>query len=125
MNVTFQQHASASAQRSPHPSNSVAGLMLDPAGRELQLDKRQHVTLRVAVGWGVQALSGAVWITQDWDIRDIVLEAGQSFAIDRPGTVLVSALDQATVCVVHEPSRAAAAGLRTAPALPATSSIAA
>jgi hypothetical protein len=80
----------------------------------IPLDNRQNVTLRDAVGWSVQALSGSVWITQDWDTRDIVLEAGQSFMIDRPGTALISAFDEARVRVVREPNRCAAA-LRAVP----------
>ena len=36
--------------------------------------------------------SGIVWITQDNDVRDVVLNAGEHFVSDRPGTVLVYAL---------------------------------
>lgn len=97
MNATFQQHCPADQQRISHASGSIVDLMIRPAGRAMQLGKRQHVTLHAAAGWTVQTLSGTVWITQDWDPRDIVLEAGQSFVIDRPGSTLISALNQATV----------------------------
>jgi len=41
--------------------------------------------------------SGALWITQDNDPRDVVLNAGEAFVSDRPGTVLVYALQPATL----------------------------
>ncbi|MEO8936971.1 MAG: DUF2917 domain-containing protein [Burkholderiaceae bacterium] len=41
--------------------------------------------------------SGTVWITQDNDVRDVVLNAGEQFVSDRPGTVLVYALQMAVL----------------------------
>lgn len=41
--------------------------------------------------------SGVIWITQDNDPRDVVLNAGESFVSDRPGTVLVYALQPAVL----------------------------
>jgi hypothetical protein len=34
---------------------------------------------------------GAVWITQERDTRDVLLESGQSFRFDRDGIALMSA----------------------------------
>lgn len=34
---------------------------------------------------------GAVWITQERDTRDVMLEAGQCFRLDRDGLALMSA----------------------------------
>jgi hypothetical protein len=42
-------------------------------------------------GFAVECLEGAVWITQSNDPRDIVLNAGQSFVLDKPGLALVCA----------------------------------
>jgi hypothetical protein len=42
-------------------------------------------------GLSVTALKGTVWITQDRDVRDIILSAGQSFVLDRNGVALVFA----------------------------------
>jgi hypothetical protein len=36
-------------------------------------------------------VSGAVWITQDGDLRDIVLQSGEAFDFDRAGDALLSA----------------------------------
>ncbi len=35
---------------------------------------------------------GTLWVTQDGDPRDVILEAGQLFVTDRMGEVLISAL---------------------------------
>ena len=42
-------------------------------------------------GRRVEVVSGAIWITQDGDPRDIVLESGDGFAFDRNGDALLSA----------------------------------
>ncbi len=44
------------------------------------------------LGRRIECLSGVIWVTQDGDRRDIVLEAGEAFEFDRTRGVLVSAL---------------------------------
>jgi hypothetical protein len=51
----------------------------------LGIDDGRGLRLRVA--------SGAVWLTQQDDGRDVVLREGESFVIDRPGRTVVQALD--------------------------------
>jgi hypothetical protein len=43
-----------------------------------------------AIGTRVSCTSGAAWITQTHDTRDISLVAGESFVLDRRGTAIVS-----------------------------------
>ena len=40
-----------------------------------------------------------MWITQDGDLRDVVLDAGQAFTLDRAGTAIVHALTEAAVAL--------------------------
>jgi Protein of unknown function (DUF2917) len=56
---------------------------------------------RIEGGKGVQITSvfGSVWVTQARDPRDIVLERGQSFILDRKGLTVVFALDDAAIIV--------------------------
>jgi hypothetical protein len=62
------------------------------AGEMLDIDNGEGVT--------VECLEGAIWITRSNDPRDIVLEAGQSFVLDKPGLALVNAAaGPATVAV--------------------------
>ncbi len=59
----------------------------------------------------ILCLQGAIWITQDGDLRDHVIEAGEMFLISQPGKVIVQALADArlqiTPCLATAPCRAA------------------
>ena len=52
----------------------------------------------------VHVWQGSLWITQEGDVRDILLQAGQSFRLDRDGTALVKCWDDAVVALTspHE-----------------------
>jgi hypothetical protein len=41
----------------------------------------------------IRCLYGALWVTQDGDMKDYVLKAGQEFWVTRAGTVIVQALE--------------------------------
>ena len=45
-----------------------------------------------ARGRRIEALLGHIWVTLDGDPRDIVLDSGEGFSVDRDGDVLISAL---------------------------------
>lgn len=42
---------------------------------------------------------GTVWITQDGDLRDIVLQKGEAFELDRATPAIVQAFEPSTVCI--------------------------
>ncbi|HEX2540077.1 MAG TPA: DUF2917 domain-containing protein [Caldimonas sp.] len=44
------------------------------------------------LGRRVECVSGVLWVTQDGDRRDIILEPGDAFDFDRSEGVLISAL---------------------------------
>ena len=67
-------------------SNFVTGIDLQPG---------QSLRLQDAVGRRIAVLQGHVWITQDHDLRDVVVAAGEDFVIDRPGMALITPLDGA------------------------------
>ena len=64
---------------------------LEP-GELVRLDDAHGITLRVT--------RGALWITQQRDVRDIVLTAGDAYTIERRGLTVVEAQGRATVCVL-------------------------
>ncbi len=66
------------------------------------LHKLTDITLAKYSTWSIEGdrrgdvitcLNGTLWITQDGDFKDYVLETGRSFWVTRPGTVVLQALD--------------------------------
>ena len=55
------------------------------------LDKGRVRHVHGEKGRRVECLAGSLWITQDGDLRDIVLAAGEAFDFDRRGDALLSA----------------------------------
>ncbi len=52
-------------------------------------------------GRQVQALTGRLWITQEDDPRDIVLDPGEGYTIEHSGLTVVCALRDATLLVLE------------------------
>ncbi|HWI10783.1 MAG TPA: DUF2917 domain-containing protein [Burkholderiaceae bacterium] len=61
----------------------------------ISLRKGQLHRIHDGAGQRIEALSGALWVTIDHDLRDIVVTPGEGFSIDRDGDTIVSALDDA------------------------------
>ena len=64
---------------------------------EICLGKRQTLSLADGAGVRIDARSGAVWVTQDHDRRDIVLRPGDSFTLDGRGQAIVQAFEPSRV----------------------------
>ena len=62
---------------------------------------KQLLKVRDGVGHTVVCHSGSVWVTQERDRRDIVLGAGESFALDRSGLALVLAFEQSAISIAR------------------------
>lgn len=54
--------------------------------------KTEVIRLGAARGQRIESVLGRLWVTIDGDPRDIVLDPGEGFSIDRDDDVLVSAL---------------------------------
>ena len=54
--------------------------------------KNEVIRLGTARGQRIESVLGRLWVTMDSDTRDIVLDPGEGFSIDRDDAVLVSAL---------------------------------
>lgn len=72
------------------------------------LRKGEILHLQHALGQRIEALGGRVWITMDGDLRDIVIDAGEGFTVDRDTDVLLSAISDAQFAVLTSTAAAAA-----------------
>lgn len=73
----------------------LAPLALEP----IALAARAVHRIENAKGIGVTCVRGVTWITQERDGRDIILSAGQSVVLDRPGLAVVFAFKDAVITV--------------------------
>jgi hypothetical protein len=66
---------------------------------KLALERDQMVTLRGGNGVRIACVTGALWVTQEQDRTDVILEAGQSLVVDHSGLTVIMALGAATLRV--------------------------
>jgi hypothetical protein len=63
------------------------------------LKPNQLVTVRGGLGKTVVCHSGSVWVTQDGDLRDVILRPGESFTLDRKGPALLQAFAPGSISI--------------------------
>jgi hypothetical protein len=69
-----------------HTENSIPFLSTLHKGERDVIKKRDKAVR-------VRCISGLLWITQEGDIRDIILKPGDEFTITSRGVALISSLD--------------------------------
>lgn len=88
------------APQADRPENG--GVVTTAAGRghvSLALKGGHLIGLENGRGALVQLVSGQLWITQSGDYRDIIVEPGKSFRLDRDGLAVVMAIIDAQIVV--------------------------
>jgi hypothetical protein len=65
--------------------------------RALRLSRGQTLKLQDSVGSTICANEGSVWITEENSRKDVVLQNGACFRIDKPGLTIVQAFADAQV----------------------------
>lgn len=70
------------------------------AAQGIGLPNRSVLRVENARGKEIRVEHGCVWITQDGDTRDIILEAGKAFRFDCDGKALVTALGSAPLTLL-------------------------
>ena len=63
----------------------------------LRLARGQTLKVRDGAGSTICAREGTVWITEENSRKDVVLEAGHCFRLQRPGLTVVQAFADASV----------------------------
>ncbi|HUN67739.1 MAG TPA: DUF2917 domain-containing protein [Burkholderiales bacterium] len=72
-------------------------MTLELASGALRLSRGQTFKLHDAMGSTICAREGTVWITEENSRKDVVLEPGACFRVDRPGLTIVQAFADASV----------------------------
>lgn len=67
----------------------------------LDLAPGESLDLVDAAGTTLRVTRGRLWLTMERDLRDIVIEPGDVFTIDRPGHTIARAQDATTVCAIR------------------------
>lgn len=74
-------------------------LNFDPTPRTLAYG--ELLRIRDGQGGGIAVFGGVAWVTQESDLSDHVLVAGESFAFERPGLTIVEAVSRSGVLVAR------------------------
>ena len=72
-------------------------MRLELASGALRLARGQTLKIQDAAGGTICAREGTVWITEENSRKDVVLEPGSCYRLDRPGLTLVQAFADASV----------------------------
>lgn len=83
----------------------------DPREERVLLDnvalaRKDALTIRDAQGAVVFVDRGEIWLTQERDGRDIVLDTGEWFRLDRDGVAILQARREAAVTLTARPDAA-------------------
>jgi hypothetical protein len=79
----------------------------------VDLKSGELAELRDVRGATLRVTRGTLWITQDRDVRDVVLRAGDIWTVERQGLTLAEAQGDATFCLLGGAARRVSrAGLR-------------
>jgi hypothetical protein len=88
------------------PDERITAMHFDSNALTVHLRPRQILSLPGKSGASVRVRRGSVWITEDRNLADIVLEQGQSHASTHAGNTLIYGLEDAEIDIED---RAAAA----------------
>jgi hypothetical protein len=74
-------------------------LAMNAQGGALRLARGQVLKLRDGSGSTVCASDGTVWITEENSVKDVVLQAGQCYRLERSGVALLQAFADASLSI--------------------------
>ena len=80
------------------PAPAITRRPVASAGPSSQLlHKNATLDVRNPMGVTVECIHGSLWLTHDGDCKDLVLAPGQCYQSERPGRLLVHALEPTRV----------------------------
>jgi hypothetical protein len=75
------------------------GVEAIPSVMVIELRRGEFLRLTQLAGSTLTAHLGSVWVTEEESPRDVLLRAGQSFKLRRPGLAVVEAFSDASISV--------------------------
>jgi hypothetical protein len=91
------------------PTKEGTTMQLEINRGALALARDALVGIRDGQGTRILCQAGSLWITQEGDVRDVVIGAGEGFTVRTPGLTLVTALRDSKVAVQRAAESALAA----------------
>jgi len=93
--------------------NGTAGPLLEGLTMQIEINRSTLslareglVAIRDGQGSRITCHAGSLWITQECDVKDAVITAGESFTVRKPGLTLLTALSASELTII-EPHAAA------------------
>lgn len=77
----------------------LSAMRINAAPFRLSLQWGTPLTVTDGKGVCITARCGTVWITQDNDLRDVVLASGESFRLEHEHVAVLQAMDDAEVLI--------------------------
>lgn len=97
MNLALNPFAGFPALRLPGTSRQRASWVVPTPHPVQTIDKGAILVVLKPAGKTVTCVRGSLWITQDGDMKDVVISAGDSYTLERPARMLVSGLEASSV----------------------------
>ncbi len=97
MNLAFNPFAFFPTARLPGASRQRASWVVPTPQPVQTIDNGAILVVLQPAGKTVTCVRGSLWITQDGDLKDVVISAGDSYTLERAGRILVSGLEASSV----------------------------
>jgi len=88
--------------------NGAAGRLLEVSTMQIEINRSTLsladeglVAIRDGQGTRIVCHTGSLWITQECDVKDAVITAGESFTVRNPGLTLLTALSASELTIIE------------------------
>jgi hypothetical protein len=83
------------------PQLEVSTMQIEINRSTLSLADEGLVAIRDGQGTRIVCHAGSLWITQECDVKDSVISAGESFTVRNPGLTLLTALSASELTIIE------------------------
>jgi len=83
------------------PKLEVLTMQIEINRSTLNLARDGLVAIRDGQGTRIVCRAGSLWITQECDVKDAVITAGESFTVSHPGLTLVTGLSASELTIIE------------------------